>query len=196
MNSMNQKTNEALNTALDKDDSEDAYTETLVGHTSEETAFVVDDYPYGFRLRTQIRYWIESNNKRGQRFCSQTLNPKTGRWNKPKKSTYSPVMVMVRNPNNGYVSYQILMTGGWSKEDKITAFEERHAAALGEFEKSAIKYIRLSNRAYSKMTWTIGSHSDDDEPAQTREEQLAMVNHAIRAEYAIDAAEQKRKGAS
>jgi hypothetical protein len=62
----------------------------LKGHTSPETAFVVDDYPYGFRLRCKIRYWIEFHPKRGFRFVSQTTNPKRAGevWNKPKASTY------------------------------------------------------------------------------------------------------------
>ena len=60
----------------------------LYGHTSEATAYVVADYPYGFRERTQIRYWLEHKPKKGWRFVSQTLNPKTSRWNKPKASTY------------------------------------------------------------------------------------------------------------
>ena len=62
----------------------------LSGHTSPETAFVVDDYPYGFRLRCQIRYWLEYAPKKGFRLWSQTSTPKRpGRvWNKPKSSTY------------------------------------------------------------------------------------------------------------
>lgn len=61
----------------------------LIGHTSPETAYVVDDYPYGFRLRCKIRYWLEYHAKRGFRFVSQTTNPKRGNvWNKPKASTY------------------------------------------------------------------------------------------------------------
>jgi hypothetical protein len=60
----------------------------LYGHTSEATAFLVQDYPYG-SLRCQIRFWLESTPKKGFRFCSQTENPKNGRWNNPKKSTYS-----------------------------------------------------------------------------------------------------------
>jgi hypothetical protein len=61
----------------------------LIGHTSPETAFVVDDYPYGFRLRCKIRYWLEYHPKHGFRFWSQTTNPKRGNiWNKPKASTY------------------------------------------------------------------------------------------------------------
>ena len=67
----------------------------LIGHTSQETAYVVADYPYGFRLRTSIRYWIETKNKFGQRFCSQTLNPKNGKRNKPKCSAYLAVAVLV-----------------------------------------------------------------------------------------------------
>jgi hypothetical protein len=61
----------------------------LSGHTSPETAYLVDDYPYGFTLRCKIRYWLEHHPKRGFRFVSQTTNPKRGHiWNKPKASTY------------------------------------------------------------------------------------------------------------
>lgn len=62
----------------------------LKGHISPETAFVVDDYPYGYRLRCKIRYWLEYTPKRGVRMWSQTTNPKKPGefWNKPKASTY------------------------------------------------------------------------------------------------------------
>ena len=62
----------------------------LTGHVDASTAYLVADYPYGFRLRCRIRYWLESN-KRGVRFVSQTENPKTRRWNTPKAGTYAPV---------------------------------------------------------------------------------------------------------
>ena len=62
----------------------------LRGHTSPETAYVVDDYPYGFRLRCRIRYWLEYVPKRGFRLWSQTTNPKRANaWNKPKASTFA-----------------------------------------------------------------------------------------------------------
>lgn len=62
----------------------------LKGHVSEDTAYVVDDYPYGFRLRCKIRYWLQYNPKHGFRLASQTTNPKRGNiWNKPNFSTYS-----------------------------------------------------------------------------------------------------------
>ena len=61
----------------------------LTGHVSPETAYVVDDYPYGYTLRCKIRYWLEYSPKRGFRLVSQTTNPKRGHiWNKPKASTY------------------------------------------------------------------------------------------------------------
>ena len=62
----------------------------LSGHVSPETAYVVDDYPYGFRLRCKIRYWLDSDPRKGSRLMSQTTNPKRAGevWNKPKASTY------------------------------------------------------------------------------------------------------------
>lgn len=62
----------------------------LKGHVSPETAYVVDDYPYGYTLRCKIRYWLEYKAKLGFRLVSQTTNPKLAgeRWNKPKASTY------------------------------------------------------------------------------------------------------------
>ena len=62
----------------------------LPGHISKETAYVVEDYPYGFHLRCKIRYWLEDHPAHGVRVCSQTTNPKKPGevWNKEKKSTY------------------------------------------------------------------------------------------------------------
>lgn len=72
----------------------------IFNHTSPETAFEVKDYPYGFRLRTSIFYWIETIAKKGDRFCSYTINPKNGRANAPKKSTFSNLGAMFLDENN------------------------------------------------------------------------------------------------
>jgi hypothetical protein len=72
----------------------------LQGHTDEGTAYQVDDYPYSFRLRCKIRYWIETATKgakRGQRrFVSQTTDARADNiwWNKPKASNYVLMAVM------------------------------------------------------------------------------------------------------
>lgn len=93
----------------------------LFGHDSASNAYVVDDYPYGFRLRTSIRYWIETTTK-GDRFCSQTLNPKTKRWNKPKKSTYQLIGVMYLNEKD-----HVTWTGvhNFSDPEEIQEFVEK-----------------------------------------------------------------------
>lgn len=74
--------------------------EVLHGHTSPETAYKVDNYPYGFRLRTSIFYWIETTPKKGDRFCSYTINPKNGTRNATKCSTYCNVGFMFLDENN------------------------------------------------------------------------------------------------
>jgi hypothetical protein len=72
----------------------------LQGHTSEGTAYLVEDYPYGRQLRCRIRYWIDTavkGAKKGQqRFVSQTTDARRGNvsWNKPHPSTYSLMAVM------------------------------------------------------------------------------------------------------
>ena len=93
-------------------------TEYLFGYNSELNAYLVDDYPYGFRQRTKIRYWIETANK-GDRFCSQTLNPKTKRWNKPKKSTYTNIGIMYLNEEN-HVKWKEL--DSFSNKEEIDLF--------------------------------------------------------------------------
>ena len=68
----------------------------LYGHVSPETAYLVEDYPYGRRLRCRIRYWIDTptaGTYRGsQRLPHQTTDPRRpGQpWNKPRGSTFAP----------------------------------------------------------------------------------------------------------
>lgn len=66
----------------------------LTGRVDQESAYLVDDYPYGRILRCKIRYWIETavkGAKKGQqRFVYQTTNPKRpgDPWNKPHPGQY------------------------------------------------------------------------------------------------------------
>ena len=92
----------------------------LYGHTSEATAYLVDDYPYGFRERTQIRYWLEQKPKKGWRFVSQTLNPKTNRWNKPKASTYADWAAAMYLDEKGHVQWTGV--GPYTDEQQFLAF--------------------------------------------------------------------------
>jgi hypothetical protein len=82
----------------------------LTGHTSAETAYLVDDYPYGRVLRCKIRYWVETAGKGAkkgmQRFVRQTTNPKKSGdpWNKPHPGQYHP-MVFLYLDGDGYVQH-------------------------------------------------------------------------------------------
>jgi hypothetical protein len=55
------------------------------------------NYPYGFKLRTTLFDYIEFDKKKGYRHCTQTICPKTNRLNKPKKSTYYPLLLRYYN---------------------------------------------------------------------------------------------------
>lgn len=60
----------------------------------------VKNYPYGFKLRTTLFDYVEFSPKKGYRHCTQTVNPKNGRLNNPKKSTYYPLLVRYYNEKN------------------------------------------------------------------------------------------------
>ena len=103
-------------------------------HTSPETAYVVDDYPYGFRLRCKIRYWIESHPKHGFRFVSQTTNPKLSRevWNKPKASIYCAVVLVMGLDELGHM--QSAGVSGYHLED-LKAFNAKWAPYYNDVQR-------------------------------------------------------------
>ena len=122
----------------------------LPGHTTKETAYLVDDYPYGFRLRCQIRYWLEYKRSKGFRLCSQTSNPKMSglQWNKPKCSTYTPLGVMGLNEEN-HVTWQGISSYYPEKLDAFittygTSFDENQRGVANELMRHIRVALRLS----------------------------------------------------
>lgn len=89
---------------------------------SEETAHVVENWPWGYQYRTQARFWIESNPK-GSRMWQRTQNPKTGFWCKAKATTYSPVQILMIDAE-GKISYACLGRG--SDYEDVKKFREKH----------------------------------------------------------------------
>ncbi len=119
-------------------------TKILAGHTSPETAYQVDDYPYGFRLRCKIRYWIEYRKGFGFRFMSQTTNPKrpTEVWNKPKGSGYNVLTIMVLD-EVGHVANIGLRDHGWEDIETVNTFAGKYAEALTSPEyQGALDHLR------------------------------------------------------
>lgn len=60
-----------------------------------------DNYPYG-RERATAFFSVEVVKNKGMREVFQTINPKTGRENKPKKSTYYHVILPMEKENGHF----------------------------------------------------------------------------------------------
>jgi len=86
---------------------------------------VVPSYPYG-RLRTQATFSLEWKRGKGFREVFQTINPKNGRVNAPKKSTYSPVLILRRNNDTGFVTTTGCDFNGTSAINKGCEFMNEH----------------------------------------------------------------------
>lgn len=112
----------------------------LYGHDSESSAYLIEDYPYG-SLRTQMRVWLEDGGKKGWRHVTQTLNPKTQRWNKPKKSTYSEWGGNLYLDGRGHVQYAGV--GPYNDVDDFVTFVKK-------FPKTNMRMIKLVVPAFIK----------------------------------------------
>jgi hypothetical protein len=99
----------------------------LQGHTSEDTAYMVSDYPYGRRERCRIRYWIEKKAGKGFRFCSQTEHPRTLVWNAPKRSNYADIAGEMITDEKGHVVW--IAVGIYSEPAHVLAFLDRAPGA-------------------------------------------------------------------
>ncbi len=128
----------------------------LQGHVSPETVYVVDDYPFGFRLRCKIRYWIETAEKgakKGEmRFMSQTTDPRKPCefWNKPKASVYTDLMVMYLD-EQGHVHNDGIGLFGWPEH--FADFRQNYAGQLNESQLKRLEMLEMSSRRSSPKSW-------------------------------------------
>jgi len=145
----------------------------LYDHSSPETAYVVEDYPYGFKLRTSIRYWLESSPGKGFRFVSQTKDPRTGRWNNPKKSTYMMLGGNMFLDSKGHVGWKGLSQ--YSDANEVAEFVKEFPRTDSPMLKKWIKAkIQLYEDMISgKRKWTINGvakEPSEDEIGRWRKE--------------------------
>ncbi len=123
----------------------------LYGHVDEDSAYIVEDYPWGFTTRTKARFWVETVDKKrgGERFVKQTLNPKTDRWCKPKKSVYSSIIVMYLDADD-HVTYDDLTCWDASYEEdreRFDAFFETHKEHLTDYQNKKMKMLQSYKQA-------------------------------------------------
>lgn len=151
----------------------------IYNHTSADSAIVNSDYPYGFKLRTTIRFWLEKDNKKGFRFCSQTINPKTGYWNKEKKSTYMRFAASLYLNDKGHVEWEGLSE--YSSPAAILAFVEFYPQA----DYSLLTPFVVAKLAFEKAVLASGKHVFSFNGGEKREltdldkEQAAKDIHAL-----------------
>ncbi len=131
--------------------------EPLYGHTSMETAYLVNDYPYGRTLRCRIRYWLESDGKRGFRFVSQTEDPRNGRWNNPKKSTYAILGANMYLDEKTYVQWAQLSEYSKTSEvlDFVKNFPHTDMSRLKVFVPAKMRF--LEDMISGKRVWHVNN---------------------------------------
>ena len=108
--------------------------------------FTSDSYPYG-RLKCTATFAIEFDEKRGFRTVFQTINPKNGRLNAPKKSTYSDLLVMKNT--NGFIDHLHFTFNG---EDKMNIVIKFISDNFELFTPKQIEYFYIKVMAMSKAS--------------------------------------------
>jgi len=125
-------------------------------HVSPETAYVVEGYPYGFRAKCTIRYWLEFNEAKGFRFWSQTFYG--GRWNKPKASTYSKFGGAMFLDDEGHVQWDGLSE--YSSAAECQRYVDRYIDAVPAAGQSTTRAWAACKRVYEETKSTAASRAE------------------------------------
>jgi len=143
-----------------------------------DSAVVVDDWPWGFKFKTEARFWVETT-KHGDRFVQQTKNPKTGLWCKPKKRTYDAVEVIAMTDQGQITSVGI---GNHADQDRIAAVlsDTIDFDKLSDAQKKQICKLNAWADVMSKVTWTIRKADDGKTNEQHQAEQDKIANQLAR----------------
>jgi hypothetical protein len=137
----------------------------IYNHNSEDSAYVVDSYPYGFKDRCIAKFWLESN-KKGFRLVMRTRNPKNGVWNKPKKSVYASITACMYLDDENKVNWKNITE--YSSDKDVLSFIENFPEAdmTNIFVFASLKCRMIKNLLDRKLVFTINGEkrdlSDDD----------------------------------
>jgi len=123
----------------------------------------VKNYPYG-RLRTSMFFSIEFKPRRGFRAVRQSINPKTGQLNKPKKSTYSKICLL--DNTDGFCTFHSFDFYEIEKMEKMTKLISDNWDLFTLEQKKylyGISYRFISTTAASMMMYC-NSQAEDIKP--------------------------------
>lgn len=109
---------------------------------------VSHNYPYGY-LRTDKFDWIEFKSNKGFRHMSMTINPKTGRENKPKAGVYQDIIVLGKDPSNDYTHSMVFSFYHDEDFNKIAEFMFNH---FDLFTPEQIIYVYMKYITHAKTT--------------------------------------------
>jgi hypothetical protein len=153
-------------------------------YTTFENALIVNNYPYGF-LKTQIKFYIESN-KNGDRFLTCTLNPKTNKWNTPKKSTYSAIMVLIKEKETGHIKHAVL--NFTTNENEIKRFIDFIGDyTLNEFQIKQIKTLKAYSKVYKNVIFKCEDTTNrTEEETQKAEEEQKKIKETINKNISLE----------
>jgi hypothetical protein len=125
----------------------------------------VENYPYGFTLRTTLFDEMEFNPKKGFRHVTTTINPKNGGLNKSKKSTYFEGLVRYYDENNHIKTIALSFNGDKETNKAIKFINENFdlftSKEIEYFYAMAIQSSRIAMR--SKITYC-GAKFEDLKP--------------------------------
>ena len=124
-----------------------------------DNALMVENYPWGFKLKTKRKYWIESNKTQGDRLCFCTLNPKTDKWCAVKKSTYNAVELLYI-ADNGYIKSDGIYKYGVNEEEIKNFLSEVDYEQLNDLQKKQIIKLQSMNKVMEKVTFKIAKVSE------------------------------------
>ena len=134
-------------------------TKYIYNKNSFENALEVSNYPWGFRLKTKRRTWIETSKTKGDRLCFCTLNPKTEKWCAVKKATYNAVEVLFIDENEHIKSDFIYKYG--VNNEKIKDFLcGVDYEQLNDLQKKQIIKLQSMNKVMEKVTFKIAKVSE------------------------------------
>lgn len=108
----------------------------------------VSNYPYG-RLRCTLFDSMEFNDKKGYRHVTQTINPKTGRHNNPKKSTYFVIMVRWYDEETNHIKAGSFSLNGDEELNRASKFIYEN---FDLFTTEEIEYIAKQFLLWSKVS--------------------------------------------
>ena len=133
-------------------------TKYIYDKNSFDNSLEVSNYPWGFRLKTKRRTWIETNKNQGDRVCYSTLNPKTDKWCAVKKSTYGAVYVLYFDENQHIKSLGVSKCAYAKELEEFMSIID--CTSLSVLQKKQLERIKAIQKVMDKVTVSFSKVSE------------------------------------